>query len=250
MRVTVIGCGDAFGSGGRFQSATMIESNGQNCLVDCGATTQTALNRAGIDPNTIGTIFLTHLHGDHFGGVPFFLLEAQWSRHRTLPLVIAGPPGTRQRLIQAVDIFYPGSIARTPWSFDWQIIEIEPDTGKVARFGTFEVTTATVIHASGAPSTAVRVVTGGHVFAHSGDTQWTDTLYRVFDSADIAFVECHSYDMPIPMHIDYATLVDKRAAITARRLVLTHLGPAMLEHENDVDRMLFDVAADGQVFTV
>jgi ribonuclease BN (tRNA processing enzyme) len=250
MRATVIGSGDAFGSGGRFHSAMLIEADGEACLLDCGATTQTALHARGIDPNMIGAIFLTHLHGDHFGGIPFLLLDAQWSTQRTRPLVIAGPPGTRQRIVQALEVFYPGSVSRTPWNFDWQVIEVEPGSGRNAAFGAFSIRTCEVIHPSGAPATAIRLTAGGKVLAHSGDTQWTDALYDILGGADLAFIECHSYDHPTPMHIDYATLVEKRAKIAVSRLVLTHMGPAMLKKIDKVDRTLFDVASDGRVFTV
>src|SRR4051812_14967215 len=50
MRITILGCGDAFGSGGRFQAATLVESGDIMCLLDCGASTMPAINARGIDP--------------------------------------------------------------------------------------------------------------------------------------------------------------------------------------------------------
>ncbi len=48
-------------------------------------------------------------HGDHFGGVPFFILDAQLYPRRTAPLVIAGPPRTRRRVEEAMEVLSPGS---------------------------------------------------------------------------------------------------------------------------------------------
>jgi ribonuclease BN (tRNA processing enzyme) len=42
-------------------------------------------------------VFVSHLHGDHFGGLPFLILDGQFSG-RTEPLTVAGPPGTADRL--------------------------------------------------------------------------------------------------------------------------------------------------------
>jgi ribonuclease BN (tRNA processing enzyme) len=65
MRITVVGSGDAFGSGGRFQTCIAL---GTHTLIDYGATSLVALRQQGFDPNAIDTVLLSHLHGDHFGG--------------------------------------------------------------------------------------------------------------------------------------------------------------------------------------
>src|SRR5438270_13702382 len=123
MRLTVVGCGDAFGSGGRYNTCFRLEAAGKTFLIDCGASTHVALNAHGIDPNTIDAIVLSHLHGDHFGGIPFLLLQGQFLSRRERPLTIAGPPGTRARLDAALEVFFPGSTG-TKWRFSWQVLEI------------------------------------------------------------------------------------------------------------------------------
>ncbi len=69
------------------------------------------MRRFRIDPNAIGTILCTHLHGDHFGGLPFFILDAQLVSKRVRSLTVAGPAGTRERLLQALSC----SIGSSPW---------------------------------------------------------------------------------------------------------------------------------------
>ena len=55
------------------------------------------------------------------------------------------------------------------------------------------LTTAEVIHQSGAPSTALRLSDGQTVFAYSGDTEWTDALLPIARDADLFICECYAY---------------------------------------------------------
>ena len=93
MHFTFLGSGDAFGSGGRFNTCFHVAATEGAFLIDCGASSMIAMRRFGADPNAIGTICLSHLHGDHFGGLPFFLLDARFISGRCAPLTIAGPQG-------------------------------------------------------------------------------------------------------------------------------------------------------------
>ena len=108
MKVRFLGSGDAFGSGGRFQTCIHVESGASQLLLDCGASSLIAMRRFGVDPQAIDTVILSHLHGDHFGGVPFLILDGQFKR-RTRPLLVAGPPGVEKRVRDAMEVFFPGS---------------------------------------------------------------------------------------------------------------------------------------------
>src|SRR6202030_2934515 len=125
MRLTILGSGDAFGSGGRFNTCFFLETAKGVLVVDFGASSLIALRARNIDPNQIDGILLSHLHGDHFGGLPFLLLDAQFLARRSRPLEIAGPPGTRQRLAEVLEAFFPGS-TKLNWRFPLEITEIEP----------------------------------------------------------------------------------------------------------------------------
>jgi ribonuclease BN (tRNA processing enzyme) len=242
MRLTIVGSGDAFGSGGRFNTCFLVETREAAMLVDCGASSMVALKARGIDPNRIDAIVLSHLHGDHFGGLPFFLIDAQHGSHRLRPLLIAGPPGTRARIDTALETLFPGSAA-TRWRFALSIAEIEP--GRPEDVLGHRVATTEVRHKSGAPSTAVRLSHQGVTFAYSGDTEWTDALASVAQGAQLFIVECSGYDGTLPGHLTWETLRPHLPELRAERVMVTHMDPTALAHLDEIRAAGVLTAEDG-----
>jgi len=240
VELQFIGSGDSFGSGGRFQTCLRLSGGGEPVLIDCGASSLIALKRAGVDPGEIGWILLSHLHVDHFGGVPFMILDGQFSR-RTRPLVVAGPPGLRERMDAAMEVFFPGS-TRITRRFATELVAL-PER-EASPVGPVVVTPFAVAHQSGAPSYALRVEYGGRTIAYSGDTEWTESLVEAARGADLFVCEAYTFERKIRYHLDYRTLAENLPRIGCRRVVLTHMSPDMLGHLSDVDA---EHADDGRV---
>jgi ribonuclease BN (tRNA processing enzyme) len=241
VEITFIGSGDAFGSGGRFQTCIRVRAGGATALVDCGATSLTAMRAQGVDPGSIETVVISHLHGDHFGGLPFLVLDGQFTR-RTAPLTVLGPVGTRDRLHAAMETLYPGS-AGVRRRFEVEVVELD-GAGGPHRDGPLTVRSWEVDHASGAPALAVRVDAGGHAFGYSGDTAWTPALAAAADGADVFACEAYTWDQPVRYHLDYRTLREHADELAAGRLVLTHMGPKMLARLREAEHA---AAVDGLV---
>jgi ribonuclease BN (tRNA processing enzyme) len=247
MRLTIIGSGDAFGSGGRFNTCFMIEALDKRVLLDFGASSLVAMKARQIDPNSIDGIILSHLHGDHFGGLPFLLLDFQFLSRRERPFAISGPPGTRERLDAVLEVFFPRS-SQTKWRFPLAVGEITP--GVPDEFLGLAVATSEVVHFSGAPSTALRLSDGRTTLAYSGDTQWTDALLPVADGADLFIVECYDYARDLSGHINWATLQAKLPQLKARKIMITHMNPSMLAKVDEARAAGLLVAEDGLVMEV
>jgi ribonuclease BN (tRNA processing enzyme) len=239
VRIRFLGSGDAFGAGGRFQTCIHLQGDlGAAMLLDCGASSLIAMKRASVEPTDIETVALTHLHGDHFGGLPFLILDGQFHR-RERPLLVGGPPGTEERLRAAMEVLFPGS-SRAKRRFDVSVVELEPSVP--LDVGPGKVTAFPVEHASGAPAYALRVALGGRQIAYSGDTQWTETLRDAARGADVFVCEAYFFEKEVRYHLDYRTLKAHLHELGCKRIVLTHRSEDMLRRASEVD---LECAEDG-----
>ncbi len=243
MHLTVIGCGDAFGSGGRFNTCFMLKTAKGTLLVDCGASSMTALNAQSIDTNTIDGIVLSHLHGDHFGGLPFLLLQAQFLARRDKPLLIAGPPGTRDRVDTLLETCFPKAKTGIPWRFKWAVQEIA--VGVATGVLGHTLLTAEVVHQSGAPSTALRLSDGAKTFAYSGDTEWAEALLPIARDADLFICECYGFAGKLTGHLSWEILKPRLADLKARKIMLTHMNVTMLARLDEMRAGGVLLAEDG-----
>jgi ribonuclease BN (tRNA processing enzyme) len=177
-----------------------------------------------VNPNDIDAVLITHLHGDHFGGIPFLVLDGQFS-HRSRRLLVVGPPGLAERVIQAMEVFFPGS-SRAQRKFDTEFLELA--NGAAATVGPLRVTPYEVVHACGAPPYALRIELDGRTIVYSGDTEWTDRLILAATGADLFISEAYFYDKLVRFHLDYVTLAKHRIQLGCKRLIVTHMSPHML----------------------
>jgi ribonuclease BN (tRNA processing enzyme) len=243
MAVTVrfVGSGDSFGSGGRFQTCILVDGPKSRFAIDFGTTSLVALAQQGIAHNSIDAIFLTHLHGDHAGGVPFLLIDAMLAARRERPLTIAGPRELRRRMGEIQEALFPGSKIMAP-KFPLQWIELEP--GVPHRVLDLVVTPQLARHTVETNPTALRIEVGDRIVAYSGDTEWTDDVAKVSRGADLFIAECYFYETPIKWHMNYPTIAAKRHEFGAKRVILTHMSRQMLAR---IDSVPEECAHDGLV---
>jgi ribonuclease BN (tRNA processing enzyme) len=245
MRLTILGSGDAFSAGARLPSCYFVEMGEAAFLLDCGPSILPALKRLGRSTNDFDAIVISHLHGDHFGGLPFLLIDAIYPAQRTRPLTLIGPPGLEARFRMACEVFYP-RVLDTPRPFALRFVELAAGgPHQVEALPGLAVTTYEVNHFSGSPSYALRFAGADKVFAFSGDAGWGDNVIAAGRGADVYLLECYHWDLVLNMHLDYRTIAQHFDAIGARRIVLTHMSEAMLARIGEIDRARCTAAEDG-----
>src|SRR5262245_8357155 len=242
MRLTVVGCGDAFGSGGRLQTCYHVEAAGTRFLIDCGASALIGFNRLELDPNTVPTIFISHLHGDHYAGLVWWLLHAKHVGKRETPLTIAGPPGVEARLKAASEALFPGSF-RAARRHELTFVELARD--ERCTIGAVAVTPFEVSHPSGAPSYALRFEVEGKVLSFTGDSEWVESLVPAGRNADLYIMECYQFDGAPRFHLSWSRIAAELDHIGAKRVLLTHMSDTMLARQGEIADQRVALARDG-----
>jgi len=239
VRVTVLGSGDAFGSGGRLHSAYLVEAPRHTFLLDCGPTILQAFKRSGRDPGAVDFVLLSHLHGDHFGGLPFLFMEYRFEEPRSRPLAVYGPPGTERRVRNLFGALYE-RIASEPLPFAVRYEEVVAGTSPA--LDGVRVLPFVVPHASELRAFAYRIEVDGRTILYSGDSAWTEEFVAHSRGADLFLCECSTYETRVGIHISYPEIAARARNLGCRRLVLSHLGSEPLAH---LDELTLECARDG-----
>jgi ribonuclease BN (tRNA processing enzyme) len=237
-KLTVLGSGDAFASGGKYCTSFLIDAKEQLVMLDCGATAFVRYKQLGLQAKDLDMIVLSHFHGDHYAGLPFFVVSAKVEQARDKPLVIVGPEGVQERVYQLQEAMYPGTgilLEELPFEFR----EFSSD---VIHIDGFDVQAYPVRHSPPSNPHGVRLGWNNKVLSFSGDTEWSENLPILAQDTEIMICECNNLDVESPGHLSYQTILEKRNLLKTKRLLLTHLGTAMLEAEE----IAFERLKDGQ----
>lgn len=242
MRLQFIGSGDAFGSGGRLNTCFHVTGERVNFLIDCGASSLIGLKKEDIRLNEIQAIFVTHFHADHFGGIPFFILDAQFFSKRDQPLIIIGPPGLGQWYERVRETSFPGS-SKTKPNFALSFIELKPT--EQADVAGVKVRPFQALHGeSDGPFFSYRLEAENRTLAYSGDTEWTDGLFEAASQSDLFITEAYFFEKKIKFHLNLADITRHLSLIQTKRLILTHMSSDMLDR---LDTIALETAFDGKI---
>jgi ribonuclease BN (tRNA processing enzyme) len=243
VKLSFLGTGDAFSAGGRHQAAYMIESPigslDGNLLLDCGSTALASLNRQNLRTESIDTIFLSHLHGDHIGGLPFLFLHYLYIRPRCKPLRIVGPLGVESRVRMLFEATYADTAAE-PLPYALEFTEAQPQ--KELRIDGIRLIPFAVPHSKHSLSLGCEIEIGGRKIVYTGDSGWTEQLLTHTQNADLFICECSYFETRIATHMNYPLIEKNLARFGAKRIILTHLGEEVLQRQQEVK---IETAFDG-----
>ena len=242
--ITVGTAGGPVPRAGRAQSANLLIVNGTPYLIDAGDGTTRRLAKMHFNFRTLGTVFVTHGHNDHTGGLGM-LLSSAWMAQRTAPINVYGPPGT-EALIKAAIAYY-GLDAEIRISDGSRTVPIEKvffghdvDPGLVYQDANIKVTAVEnshFHHHPGSPaygrvkSYSYRFETPDRVIVFTGDTGASDAVTTLAKDADILVTEIVSVDDVKEARVRdgrWQAMSEREQAEYIRHMVEEHLTPQQI----------------------
>lgn len=223
LKVIMLGTGCPRPETARSGPAQVVFIDELPILVDCGEGVTNQLMRAGIAPEEVNHLFITHLHSDHMFGYDQFLLGG-WELGRR-KLTVVGPKGLKKHhetllSMYEEDIDYRLSTGRSKKGlFDVNIIELE-EPGEVQCDLPATITTAEMDHSIF--TLAYRFQVGPKSIVVSGDTAPTDNLIELSRGADILIHDC----CLVPNDVYYENNPDPEKRNLWARVNETHCTPA------------------------
>ncbi len=139
MRVTILGNNSALPAFGRHPTAQTVTMYGEVVLIDCGEGTQIQMQRYGIKWKNVNHIFISHMHGDHYFGLPG-LINSMSLLGRSAPLNLYGPTNLKP-IIDAIL-----QAANTELKYPLVFQPIPAETALLADMPTFSVHSFPVVH--------------------------------------------------------------------------------------------------------
>ena len=262
MEIVLTGTGTPIPDPHRAGPSTLVVAGDTRLLVDCGRGTVMRLAGAGLFPNMLSAVLVTHLHSDHVCALAD-LVTTHWVMSMgTGTLEVYGPQGTSELVGRTLDglsadigyrMAHHEQLERPP---SVQAVELYADDR--VTIGGVSVEVAPTEHPPVRPTLGYRLEHDGAVAALVGDTLPCEGVDRLCAGADVYMQTVIRRDLveqiPNPMVqdiLDYHSGVEQAAQTAARAgvgtLAMTHMVPAPQPADYDQWRALAAEHFDGEV---
>ncbi|HKJ65502.1 MAG TPA: MBL fold metallo-hydrolase [Desulfopila sp.] len=213
MLITFIGTGEA-GDHRRRNTSVLIECHGREHLLDCGFSSAMGYfqNRKGL----LTSIWISHLHGDHFFGIPQ-LIVSFYTEKRQEPLHILCGADCRQTITAAIELAYPGLLEKIKFAIIF--VQLEP-LHPLHRFG-LDWDCAAVSHSQ--PAFGLRLQARDKSLYYGGDGKPTAEAARLIRGCDIVIHEAFSLRSLKPTHSSIEECFTLARDLELPVLVLVHI---------------------------
>ncbi|MGY4884809.1 MAG: MBL fold metallo-hydrolase [Nanobdellota archaeon] len=214
MKVIFLGVGEAFDENVP-NNSHLIHSK-TKLLLDCGPTIPSQVWKYNPDKDFLDGIYISHLHGDHYFGIPALFLR-MWEDKRTKPLTLICQKGAKEKISQLVELAYPGMLNK----FEYPLKFIESDSGKKIKFNELTLEFSPVEHSI--ETLAVKVSDGKNIVCYGGDGMFKDETEKLYENADLLIQETYLYDQRKIGHGCITDAIEMAKRRKIKTLALTHI---------------------------
>ncbi|MFO7817890.1 MAG: ribonuclease Z [Desulfovibrionales bacterium] len=231
MKVVFVGVGEAFDES-RPNTSILLRSGGMSLLLDCGFSVPAGFWNLCPDPLNLDAVWISHLHGDHFFGLPQVLLRF-YEQGREKDLTVAGGPGLEKSVKAAFELAYPGVRDKMKYRLDF--LEVSPEAG--FSLGGFSCRAAKVTHA--VPALCLHAGDGHASIFYSGDGRATPESEALAENSDLIIHEAFGLEPVKPDHGSVRESIDFAVRAKAEKLALVHVQrDVRREKENRIRELL------------
>jgi ribonuclease BN (tRNA processing enzyme) len=212
MKIVFMGVGSAMDE--NYPNTSILVEGETKLLLDCGFDVASQVWKYNPDQEFLDAVWISHLHGDHFFGIPHLLIRMREEK-RKKPLKILGPPGTKESVIKAIDLAYPGG--RDTAGFELKFLEFERKT----KLNELDIEIAENYHP--VKNFSIRISAGGKSFCYSGDGNYSEGSKKLFEGADLVVHEAFLPDKEIQGHASIQGLLKMKGEVGIKKLAFVHL---------------------------
>jgi len=195
--VTLLGTGSPTPSIDRFGPSTSVQAGGQTLVFDVGRGAHQRLAQLNLNASQVDAVFLTHLHSDHFVGLPDLWLTGWLVSSRARPWELSGPAGTAlmvERLREAFSVDLKTRVDENAGHLAAAGAEIrarDVSAGVVHDRDGVKVSAFVVDHRAIAPALGYRIDYAGRSVVISGDTRVSPALVKAAAGSDLLIHEIY-----------------------------------------------------------
>ncbi len=233
MKLLFLGTSNAFGADGRFYTSFLIEGK-KKILVDAGPTLLSSLKMNNLSLNDIDILLLSHLHADHYLGIPQMVLENYYVIKREKPILFICPKGTKQLIVDLCNLIYDNIISEHVTKL-FKFVEIDP--GESYTSDDIRIETTYAEHDDSSRMLIIHM--DNKIISYTGDTSFmADTLLKLAERSDILITECTSAGYKIPSHTQLEDLINLEFPSNAK-VYLVHLGESTIAEKLKIKPPLY-----------
>jgi len=236
MDIQFLGVGEAC-DGQYGNTSILVSAGGHTLLLDCGFSVPHRFFAHHADPELLDMIWISHFHGDHFLGLPLFLLRF-WEMGRTTPLHFIGQPELKDKVLAGLELAYPGFSKRLQFPLQFHVISPEQDQQIMGLY--FEAAEST--HSQ--RNYGVRITASNNTrLYYSGDGRPTKENECLMSDCDLVIHEAFTLQDQVPGHSSITTCRELVRRQDIKKCALVHIEYRTRPQKNKIREMIADTPA-------